>query len=83
MNIHCTCVEANNVFNLIDQRQPKPKSNFKPCINFDPMDIIKAVDGPLYILVKINGKFSQGVLVDPVYGECCNCRTSLYKTISP
>lgn len=47
-------IDRTNVVNLIDKEEPKP--NHKLNITFISSDVIKEVDGPLYITMKIRDK---------------------------
>lgn len=55
------CVEATNVMSLIEF-EPR----LEPCIISDSRETIDAPDESLYIIAKIKGNLSRGVLIDPV-----------------
>lgn len=54
--------EDNNLVNFIEQSNPKCDI----CVTFESRYIIRALDGPLYIIAKIKEMLSHGVLIDPV-----------------
>lgn len=54
-------LQSNNMVNLIDKPTPPKDSH----ITFDPSENIEALDGPLYVTVKIKYILSRGVPIDP------------------